>query len=99
MGRLSVRLHWLVNEIDRLSLHNASYRLICYLLEDVPEDSIEKIDVKLSAAKRIIASRISITPETFSRTLKSLSKDGMIEVKDEHIVINNPAKLREMLVI
>ena len=99
MGRLSVRLHWLVNEIDRLSLHNASYRLICYLLEDIPEDCVEKTDVKLSAAKRIIASRISITPETFSRTLKSLSGKGLIEVHDEHIVINNPAELREMLFI
>lgn len=99
MGRLSVRLHFLVNEIDRLSLHNASYRLICYLLEDVPEDSVEKTDVKLNVAKRIIASRISITPETFSRTLKSLSKKGLIEVYDEHIVIKNPTELREMLYI
>lgn len=99
MGRLSIRLHWLVKEMERLSLHNASYRLISYLLEDVPEDSTEKIQIKLSAPKRIIASRISITPETFSRTLKSLSKDGLIEVNEEHISIINPAKLREMLFI
>lgn len=99
MGRLSIRLHWLVKEMERLSLHNASYRLISYLLEDVPEDSTEKIKIKLSAPKRIIASRISITPETFSRTLKSLSKDGLIEVNEEHISIINPAKLREMLFI
>ena len=99
MGRLSVRLHWLVNEIDRLSLHNASYRLISYLLEDVPEGSTEKIQIKLGAPKRIIASRISITPETFSRTLKSLSKDGFIEVHDDYVVLNNPFKLREMLFI
>ena len=99
MGRLSIRLHWLVNEIDRLSLHNASYRLISYLLEDVPEGSNEKIQIKLGAPKRIIASRISITPETLSRTLKSLSKNDMIEVDDEHIVLNNPSKLREMLFI
>jgi len=99
MGSLSVRLHWLVNEIDRLSLHNASYRLISYLLEDVPEGSAEKIQIKLGAPKRIIASRISITPETFSRTLKSLSKDGFIEVHDDYVVLNNPFKLREMLFI
>jgi len=99
MGSLSVRLHWLVNEIDRLSLHNASYRLISYLLEDVPEGSTEKIQIKLGAPKRIIASRISITPETFSRTLKSLSKDGFIEVHDDYVVLNNPFKLREMLFI
>ena len=99
MGRLSIRLHWLVNEIERISLHNASYRLISYLLEDVSEDSIEKVEVKLGAPKRIIASRISITPETFSRTLKSLSKDGLIEVHDDRVVLNNPSELRSMLFI
>ena len=99
IGRLSGRLHWLMNEMERLSLHNASYRLISYLLEDVPHESIEKTKVKLGVPKRIIASRISITPETFSRTLKNLSKDGLIEVQDEHIVLNNPSKLREMLFI
>ena len=99
MGRLSARLHWLMSEMERLSLHNASYRLISYLLEDVPEGSIDKIEIKLGAPKRIIASRISITPETFSRTLKSLSKDDLIEVNDEHIVINNPSELRKLLFI
>lgn len=99
IGRLSARLHWLMNEMERLSLHNASYRLISYLLEDIPEGSIEKTEVKLGAPKRIIASRISITPETFSRTLKNLSKDGLIEINDENIVLNNPSKLREMLFI
>ncbi len=99
IGRLSARLHWLMNEMERLSLHNASYRLISYLLEDIPNGSIERTEVKLGAPKRIIASRISITPETFSRTLKNLSKDKLIEVHDEHIVVNDPAKLREMLFI
>ncbi len=99
IGRLSARLHWLMNEMERLSLHNASYRLISYLLDDIPEGSIEKTEVQLGAPKRIIASRISITPETFSRTLKNLSKAGLIEVNDEHIVLNDPSKLREMLFI
>jgi len=99
MGRLSSRLHWLVNEIERISLHNASYRLISLLLEGVPEDRTEKTEIKLGAPKRIIASRISITPETFSRTLKKLSKDGLIEVLDEKIVLNNPSELRTLLSI
>ena len=99
MGRLSTRLHWLLNEIDRLSLHNASYQLISHLLEDVPQDSTDKVEIKLGAPKRVIASRISITPETFSRTLKNLSKDGLIEVLDETIVLNNPSELRALLFI
>ena len=99
IGRLSARLHWLMNEMERLSLHNASYRLISYLLEDIHHESVEETKVMLGAPKRIIASRISVTPETFSRTLKNLSKDDLIEVHDEHILVKNPSKLREMLFI
>ncbi|GAA0426029.1 transcriptional regulator Dnr [Cocleimonas flava] len=99
IGRLSARLHWLMNEMERLSLHNASYRLISYLLEDIPHGSVEETKVILGAPKRIIASRISVTPETFSRTLKSLSQDELIEVYDEHILVKDPSKLREMLFI
>ncbi len=97
IGRLSHRLHWLMNEIERLTMHGASYRLISYLLEGIPHECTEKTEIKLSLPKRVIASRISITPETFSRTLKNLSKEGLLEVKDEHIVLNNPTKLRKRL--
>ena len=99
MGCLSVRLHWLMTELDRLSLHNVTYRLITYLLEDIPEATVEPVKVNLAIPKRIIASRISVTPETFSRTLKRLSQQGLMEVYDHHIILNNPAELRRMVSI
>lgn len=99
MGCLSMRMHWLMNELDRLSLHNATYRLISYLLENIPEDMIERIEVDLSVPKHVIASRISVTPETFSRTLKRLCKEGLLEVQDKHIVLINPVELRRLLSI
>jgi len=99
MGCLSVRLHWLMNELDRLSLHNATYRLISYLLENIPSDSTESTEVNLSIPKHVVASRISVTPETLSRTLKRLSQEGLLEVHDKHIVINNPQELRSLVSI
>lgn len=99
MGALSIRLHWLMNELDRLSLHNATYRLISYLLENIPEETIESTEVQLSIPKHVVASRISVTPETLSRTLKRLCQDELLEVHDSHIVLVNPVELRRMVSI
>lgn len=99
MGCLSVRLHWLMTELDRLTLHNVTYRLIIYLLEDIPEGVTEAVKVNLTIPKRVIASRISVTPETLSRTLKRLSEQGLMDIHDHHIVLNNPTELRRMVSI
>lgn len=99
MGCLSVRIHWLMNEINRLSLHNATYRLVSYLLENISEETIEPTEVHLSVPKHVIASLISVTPETFSRTIKRLSNQGLLKVHDSHIVLNNPAELRKLISI
>lgn len=99
MARLSERLHWLMNEMERLSLHNATYRLISYLLENIPAETIESTEVSLSIPKHVVASRISVTPETLSRTLKRLSKEGLLEVHDKHIILINPVELRELVAI
>jgi len=99
MACLSIRLHKLMTEINRLSLHNATYRLISYLLETIPEETIESAEVNLSIPKHVVASRISVTPETLSRTLKRLCQDGLLEVHDSHIVLINPVELRRMVSI
>ena len=97
MSCLSIRLHKLMTEIDRLSLHNATFRLVSYLLENISPDEIEAVEIKLSIPKHVIASRISVTPETLSRTLKQLCKDNLLEMHDRHIILINPAKLRSLV--
>ncbi len=97
ISSLSSRTHWLMNEMERLSLHNASYRLISFLLENVDNDTEASAEITLSAPKHVIASRLSITPETLSRTLKSLSKKGLLVVHENHIILDNPAELRRMI--
>ena len=99
MSSLSARTHWLMNEMERLSLHNASFRLITYLLDGVDESVETPIEVTLSAPKHVIASRLSITPETLSRTLKNLSKKELLSVHERHIILNNPASLYQMISI
>jgi len=97
MARISQRLHWLVNEVDRLTLHNATYRLVSYLLDQAPGVSDKSCDVCLSAPKHVIASRLSIKPETLSRTLKRLSDSGLVEIRKDHVVLKEIGALKKLI--
>ncbi len=89
MGSMSQRLHQLVLQIDELTLHNATYRLVGYLLKQLPEEALQSSDVQLMTPKLVVASRLSIKPETFSRILNRLRAIGLIDVDGSHIVLRD----------
>lgn len=91
LADLSMRLHALVNEIDNLTLHNAACRIAGYLLAKVPEDGIEYC---LDIPKLVLASRLAVKPETFSRIIKQLCRKDMIRVKGNQIKILDLEGLR-----
>ena len=97
MGVLSRRLHWMVHEVDRLTLHNATYRLVNYLVNQAENASPGAIDLQLSAPKNVIASRLSIKPETFSRTLRNLAQKGLIKLDRGQIEIINLEQLKQFI--
>lgn len=94
MGSLSMRLRQLLNEIDALTLQNATLRLVNYLLYLVPEGEKGRTEITLPAAKNIIASRLSIQPETLSRILTVLSSRQLISVDGLNIRIHDIEALR-----
>jgi CRP-like cAMP-binding protein len=96
MADISMRLRGLLNEIDALTMQNASLRLVNYLLylaqeADSGDDSAR---ITLPAAKNIIASRLSIQPETLSRILTNLAGKGLISVEGLNIQVNDMEALR-----
>ena len=97
MGALSLRLHGLVNQIESLTLQNATYRLVMYLLDQVPQDVRASPHITLTTPKGAIASRLAIQPETFSRLLARLRDNGLIEVRGHHIVLRDLQALRAMV--
>ena len=97
LGHLSLKLHWMVKELDNQTLHNASFRVIDYFLSQVKAITHDEFTLHLSVPKRDIASRLSIKPETFSRALKSLEKKALIEVKEKQIVLKDVAELKSLL--
>jgi len=97
LGTLSVRLHQRVNEIDALSLQNATLRVVNFLLARLPEAAHEdgRRVIHLEAAKKDIAGRLSIQPETFSRVLHALTESGAIEVDGRRISVTSEQALRQ----
>jgi CRP-like cAMP-binding protein len=95
LGSLSRRLHGLVDQIESLTLQNATDRLIIYLLDHVPGGVQAAPEITLTTPKNAIASRLAIQPETFSRILARLRDHGLIEVRGHHIVLRDIAALRE----
>ena len=99
MTVMSNRLKAQTQEIVELSIHDAQYRLVNYLLQkscDQNEQFCQPV-VKLSSTKSLLASRLSITPETFSRILARLKKQDLISIKDDVIILTDPVKLRNLV--
>ena len=86
MGAMSYRLRALISEIDALSLETGTVRTVAYLLREAPEDSPS---FKLKVAKSVIASRLSVKPETFSRILKNLHDRNIISIDGRTVTIHD----------
>lgn len=97
MAVMSQRLRWQVNEIDRLTLHSATFRLTSFLLEELQNMPGPDHTVHLNAPKSVLASRLGIQPETFSRILNRLSGKNLIKVERQSIRITDITGLREQL--
>ena len=91
---LSIRLHHLITDVESYSLHSARQRIIGYLLRDNLDKNGTSITVTLPTSKGIIASRLNLTQEHFSRILHELSEIGLIVVEGRKIAIPDVEKLR-----
>ncbi len=89
MADMSMRLRRWINEVDGLTLQNATCRVVNFLLYQVPEGETSPVKVELPAPKHIIASRLSITPETFSRILRQLVDDELVSVAGQAVTVHD----------
>ena len=87
LASLSTRLRQQVDEIEKLTLHPAVSRLAGYLVAQVPGEMPFAPEIHLTAPKNVIASRLGIQPETFSRVAARLMKDGLIRVQGQDVVL------------
>ncbi len=93
LGSMSQRLRGLLREIDDLSLHSATCRVAAYIAKHAPADTDS---FEFPVAKQIVASRLSVKPETFSRIIKNLSDEGVIHVSGSRVTIRDRVTLNEV---
>ncbi len=96
LAGISRRLHGLVHDVQAYALHSGMQRVIGYLLRDQPVEDCatgDVITVSLPVSKATIASRLSLTPEYFSRVLHELETAGLIEIDKRDIRILDARRL------
>lgn len=91
LAGLSQRLHSLMTDVEAYSLRSGTQRVIGYLLKD--GHRADGHEFRLETSKSIIASRLNLTPEHFSRILRDLSEHGLIALKGRDITIIDAIKL------
>ncbi|MCE9685595.1 Crp/Fnr family transcriptional regulator [Shewanella sp. AS16] len=93
MANMSHRLRKHVNEVELLSVQNAQNRLLLFLLRNMQTIAPNQGLVTLDIPKRMLASRLSIQPETFSRLIKKMVTEGLILESHGEIHIRDVSQL------
>jgi len=92
LGDMSLRLRRLIKEIDTLTLHSGTCRVASYLIQEMSDG---KNDFKLDTAKNVIAARLSVKPETFSRIIKNLKNEGVLTIDGNCVTIHDFDALKQ----
>ncbi|HED14171.1 MAG TPA: Crp/Fnr family transcriptional regulator [Gammaproteobacteria bacterium] len=94
LAGLSLRLHQLIMQIEALTLNSGIQRVIGYLLQHGADLAAEEATISLPASKTVIASLLNLTPESFSRVLRTLCEERLIEVDKRNIRVLDLEGLR-----
>ena len=94
IAALAAKLHATVRELDLYALDSSGQRFAAWLLQSVPPSVAAPAAVALPAAKRVVASRLNLSPEHLSRILRQLSDAGLIQVQGRQVRIPDPGALR-----
>lgn len=95
LGKMSQRIRGLIHEIDHLSVQTGRNRLAAYILEQAGDS--DKLHLKMP--KSVLASRLSIKPETFSRIIKQLRNSETIQVSGSDITILDRDQMEDFAMV
>jgi len=93
LAGLSRRLHGLICDVEAYSLNSGTQRVIGYLLKS--DDLQDGDQFRLDVSKTVLASRLNLTPEHFSRILHDLTAQKLIAVNGRDITIQDIQRLRD----
>jgi len=91
IASLSEKLHAAVRELDARARGPGARRFAAWLAREASDAD----SVTLPATKKSLAARLDMSAEHFSRVLKELAGEGLIEVRGRVVAIRDPQRLRE----
>lgn len=97
LAGLSMRLHSLLQDVEAYSLRSGVERVVGFLLEAAPPGAQGEVAIELPASKHVIASRLNLTPESYSRAQHRLIEQGLIAVSGRRIVLRDITGLRRFV--
>lgn len=77
LGAISAKQRYLIQQIEQLTVREAPQRIGTFLLRLCPPGRDRDVEVPLPYDKSLIARRLNIQPETFSRAFKKLEPHGV----------------------
>ncbi len=92
LGSISARQRLLVQQIEQLTAKSAPQRIGTFLLRLCPPHVKDNVTVNLPYDKSLIARRLNIQPETFSRALTQLKPHG-VSMQKRQILIKDTDQL------
>ena len=96
LASLSQRIHTLIADIEAYSLNSGTERVAAYLFSLAGTSGPGPARVRLPANKSVIASRLGIAKETFSRLLHELAMRRLVEVRRREVLLLDPSRLAEL---
>lgn len=97
LANMAGRLHHLLQDVKSYSLLSSTQRVAGLLLREAEGSGATGSVVRLSTRKQVLASRLNLAPETFSRVLYDLSADGLISVHGHRITLHDVSRLASCL--
>lgn len=82
-------------ELEHRTLQNAPQRIGCFLLRLADQDADGPISIHLPYDKTVVASRLGMQPETFSRALAKLRDATGIKISGATIKVDNLNQLSD----
>ena len=90
---LSQRLHGMVGELNDLSLVSSTCRVANLFIQQLGE---EESSFEIDLPKQVLASRLSIKPETLSRIFRRMTNAGLIQMDGNMVTVLDLRQLREL---
>ncbi|MDP2240793.1 MAG: Crp/Fnr family transcriptional regulator [Burkholderiales bacterium] len=92
---LCYRLHQRIMDLESFALRSGTERVVDYLLcQDLSATPSGAMNITLPVKKGVIASRLNLTHEHFSRILHDLMNERLIKVEGRDVRVLDTGKLR-----